>query len=74
VDSTVKSILMYLAINLHKTQYPTPIYVLNLLLPVTCSQTWSVLTFLASAHPGKQVKHFQVEGPLQDIVSHEVLV
>ena len=56
MDSTVKSKLMNVAINLDKTLYPTPIEVLNSLLPVKCFQTWSVLNFLASAHPGKQVE------------------
>ena len=64
MDFTVKSKLMNVAINLDKTQYPTPIEVLNSLLPVKCSQTWSVLTFLASAHPGKQVERLSSGGVL----------
>jgi hypothetical protein len=56
VDCTVKSKSMYVAINRDKTQYLTTIEVLNTLLPVKCSQTWSVLNFLASPHPGKQVE------------------
>jgi len=55
---------MNVAINLDKTQYPTPIEVLNLLLRVKCSQTWSVLTFHASAYPGKQVEHLSNAGVL----------
>jgi len=56
-DFTVKSKLTNVAINLDKTQYPTPTEVLDLLLPVKCSHTWSVLTFLASAYTGKQVEY-----------------
>jgi hypothetical protein len=55
---------MYVAINLDKTQYPTPTEVLHLLLPVKCSETWSVLTYLASAHPGKQVECLSSGGVL----------
>jgi len=62
VDFTVKSKLMNVAINLNKTQYSTPTEVLNSLLPVKCSQTWSVLNFLASAHPGKQVERLSSGG------------
>jgi hypothetical protein len=64
VDSTVKSNLMNLGISLDKTQYPTPTDVLNSLLPVKCPQTWSVLTFLASAYPGKQVECLSSGGVL----------
>jgi hypothetical protein len=49
VDSTVKSKLMNVAIIGDKTQYPTQIEALNLLLPIKCSLTWTVLTYLASA-------------------------
>jgi len=63
-DSTIKSKLLYLEINLNKTQYPTPMDVLNLLLPVKCSQTGSVLIYLASAHPGNQVDTSAREGAL----------
>jgi len=52
---------MNVAINLEKTQYPTPIEVLNSLLWVKCPQAWSVLTLSAPAYPGKQVERFQVE-------------
>jgi len=64
VDSTIKPKLMDVAINLDKTQYPTTIEVLNLLPPVKYSQTWSVLKFLASAHPGKQVECLSSGGVL----------
>jgi len=63
-DSTVKSKLMNVAINPDKTQYPTATEVLDLLLPVKCSHTWSVLTFLASAYPGKQVECLSSGGVL----------
>jgi hypothetical protein len=56
VDSIVKSKLMNVATDLDKTQYPTQIELLNSLLPIKCSQAWSVLSFLASAHPDKQVE------------------
>jgi hypothetical protein len=64
VDSTIKSKLMNVAINCDKTQYPTPIEGLNSLLPVKCSQTWSVLTYLASPHPVKQVERLSSGGVL----------
>ena len=56
MNSNVMSKSIYLAISLHNTQYPTTIEVLNTLLPVNCSQTWSVMNFLVSAYPGKQVE------------------
>ena len=64
MDSTVKSKLMNVAINLDKTQYSTPIEGLNSLLPVKCSQTWSVLTYLASDYSGKQVERLSSGGVL----------
>jgi hypothetical protein len=64
VDSTVKSKLMNVAITQDKTQYPTPIEVLKSLLPVKCSQTWSVLNFLKSSHPGRQIERLLSVGVL----------
>jgi hypothetical protein len=64
VDSTIKSKLMNVAINREKTQYPTQIEVLNSLLPIKCSLTWTVLTYLASAHPSTQVERFSSAGAL----------
>jgi len=32
--------------------------------PVRCSQTWSVLTYLASAYSGKQVERLSTAGVL----------
>jgi hypothetical protein len=64
VDSIVKSKLMSVATDLDKTQYPTKIEVLNSLLPIKCSQTWSVLSFLAPAHPDKQVECLSSGGVL----------
>ena len=64
MDYTVKSKLMDVAINLDKTQYPTPPEEVNLLLTDKFSQTWSVLNFLASAHPGKQVERLSSGGAL----------
>ena len=64
MDFTVKSILMDVAISLDKRRYPTTIEVLNSLLPVKCSQAWSVLSFLASAYPGKQVECLSSGGVL----------
>jgi hypothetical protein len=63
-DSIIKSKLMYLGIHLEKTHYPTQIAVLNLLLPVKCSLTGSVLIYLYSAHPGNQVDTSAREGAL----------
>jgi hypothetical protein len=72
-DYTVKSKLVYLAINLDKTQYPKPLEVLNLLLPVKCCQTSSVLNYLASAHPGKQVERFSSRDVLTGhLITHSV--
>ena len=64
MDCTVKSKSLYVANSLDKTQYLTTIAVLNTLLPVKCSQTWSVLNFLASTHPGKQVECLSSGGVL----------
>jgi hypothetical protein len=64
VDFTVKSILMDVAISLDKKQYPTTIEVLNSLLQVKFSQAWSVVSFLASTYPGKQVERLSSGGAL----------
>ena len=64
MDYTIKSKLMDVAINFDKTQYPTPTEEVNSLLTVKYSQTWSVLSFLLSAHPGKQVERLSSGGAL----------
>ena len=65
MDFTVKLKLMNVAISLDKTQYPTPIEVLNSLLPVKCSQIWFVLTYFASDYSGKQVEGLSSGGVLR---------
>jgi len=64
MDCTVKSKLMYVAINRDKPQYPTPIELLNPLLTVPCPQMWSVLNLLACPHPSKQAEHFPSRGAI----------